>query len=290
MNTNSLVFEIMRGKWLMNFSNVAEYEKLANKYISGEFVGQPLDRKSFRASYDNGNIGGGLSQGTTEEKVIGYLMMTGPMSTYGDMCTYGADDYLYALRKLNNNDKVSAIVLEIDGPGGAVPAINAFKEFKSEKRKPIVVLANDCYSLHYWIACLLADHIMAKGNISSGFGSLGATCILLDAREAMAKEGLKVMIINAPGSDLKNKAMQDFYEGKDEDFKTRLQAELKPIRDVFEADVRDSFPDIASDERIFQADNFSADEALKLKMIHSIGNEKKAFELAKALAEMREAS
>ena len=289
MNTNSLVFEIMRGKWLMNFANVSEYEKLANKYISGEFVGQPLDRKAFRASYDNGNYGGGMSAGTTEEKVIGYLMMTGPMSTYGDMCTYGADDYLYALRKLNNNDKVSAIVLEIDGPGGAVSAINAFKEFRSEKRKPIVVLANDCYSLHYWIACLLADHVMAKGNISSGFGSIGATCIILDEREAMAQEGLKVLIINAPGSELKNKAMQDYYAGKDDEFKARLQKELKVSRDIYVADVKAAFPE-AVDERIFKADNFSADEALALKMIHSIGNERKAFELAKALAEMKEAS
>jgi protease-4 len=290
MNTNSLVFEIMRGKWLMNFANVSEYEKLANKYISGEFVGQPLDREAFRASYENGNYGGGMNAGTTEEKKIGYLFMGGPMSAYGDMCTYGADDYLFALRKLNENDKVSAIVIEIDGPGGAVAAINAFIEFRSEKKKPIVVLANDCYSLHYWIACLIADHVMAKGNISSGFGSIGATCILLDAREAMAQDGLKVMIINAPGSELKNQAMQDFYAGKDEEFKARLQAELKPIRDAFEKDVRVAFPDIAADERIFKADNFSAEDALKFKMIHSIGNEKKAFDLARALGELKEAS
>lgn len=291
MNTNNLAFELMRGKWLMNFATITEYEKLANRYLSGEFVGQPLDKKSFYASYDNGNIGKSISStDEPEEKLIGYVQMVGPMSTYGDFCTYGAEDYLYVLRKLNNNDKVSAIVIEMDGPGGAVAAINAFKEFKSEKKKPIVVLANDCYSLHYWIACLLADHVMAKGNISAGFGSIGATCILLDAREAMAKEGLKVMIINAPGSELKNKAMQDFYEGKDEDFITRLQAELKPIRDAFEADVRAAFPEISSEKRIFLADNFSADEALSLKMIHSIGNEKKAFELAKALGEMKEAS
>jgi len=289
MNTNSLVFEIMRGKWLMNFANVSEYEKLANKYISGEFVGQALDRSAFRAAYDNGNVGGIGMGSTAEAKQIGYLMMTGPMSTYGDMCTYGADDYLYALRRLNNNEKVSAIVLEMDGPGGAVSAINAFKEFKSEKKKPIVVLANDCYSLHYWIACLLGDHVMAKGNISAGFGSVGATCIIIDQREAMAKEGLKVMIVNAPGSDLKNQLMQDYYAGKDEEFKTRLQKELKISRDVFVADVKKAFPE-AADERIFNADNFSAEEALQMKMIHSIGSEKKAFELATALGEMEDNS
>jgi protease-4 len=286
MNTNTLAFEILRGKWLMNLASIAEYEKLANKVLQGEMIGNAVDRKAFNAMYENGNVGGGPLASTEEEKKIGYILMTGPMITYGDYCMYGADDYLFALRKLNNNDKVSAIVLEMDGPGGAVSAINAFKEFQSEKKKPIVVLCNDCYSLHYWIACLIGDHVMAKGNISSGFGSIGATCILLDAREAMKKEGYSVMIVNAPGSELKNQAMQDFYAGKDEEFKARLQAEMKPIRDIFVSDVKGAFPEIASDERIFKADNFNAEDALKFKMIHSIGNEKKAFELAKALGEL----
>lgn len=286
MNTNTLAFEILRGKWLMNLASIAEYEKLANKVLQGEMIGNAVDRKAFNAMYENGNVGGGPLASTEEEKKIGYILMTGPMITYGDYCMYGADDYLLALRKLNNNDKVSAIVLEMDGPGGAVSAINAFKEFQSEKKKPIVVLCNDCYSLHYWIACLIGDHVMAKGNISSGFGSIGATCILLDAREAMKKEGYSVMIVNAPGSELKNQAMQDFYAGKDEEFKARLQAEMKPIRDIFVADVKGAFPEIASDERIFKADNFNAEDSLKFKMIHSIGNEKKAFELAKILGEM----
>lgn len=270
----------------MNLASIAEYEKLANRVLEGEIIGNPIDRKAFNAMYESGNVGGGPLASTEEEKKIGYILMTGPMLTYGDYCMYGADDYLFALRKLNNNDKVSAIVLEMDGPGGAVSAINAFKEFQTEKKKPIVVLCNDCYSLHYWIACLIGDHVMAKGNISSGFGSIGATCILLDAREAMKKEGYSIMIINAPGSELKNQAMQDFYAGKDKEFIARLQAEMMPIRDIFVADVRSAFPEIAPDERIFKADNFNADDALKFKMIHSIGNEKKAFELAKALGEI----
>ena len=286
MNTNTLAFEILRGKWLMNWASIAEYEKLGNRVLQGEVIGNPIDRKAFNAMYENGNVGGSPLSSTEEEKKIGYILMTGPMITYGDYCMYGADDYLFALRKLNNNDKVSAIVVEMDGPGGALAAINAFKEFQNEKKKPIVMLCNDCYSLHYWIACIIGDHIMAKGNISSGFGSIGVTAIFVDAREAMKKEGYSIMIINAPGSELKNQAMQDFYAGKDKEFIARLQAEMILPREIFISDVKASFPEIASDERIFKADNFNAVDALKLKMIHSIGNEKKAFELAKALGEM----
>ncbi len=286
MKTNTLVYDLLRSKWLINTANLSEYEKLANRFLSGEYKGEIIDRKAFRASYEND--GETSKMQTDEKKAIGYLQMVGPMATYGDMCTYGADDYLQALRYMNTSDNISAIVIDVDGPGGAVPAINAFKEFALEKKKPIVVLCNDLCSLHYWMSCLIADHIMAKGSISPCIGSIGATCILLDAREAMAKEGYKVMIINAPGSELKNKAMQDFYAGKDEEFITRLEAELKPIRDVFVADVKAAMPNISDDDRIFAADTFNANEALKLGMIHSIGNEKKAFEMARALAELND--
>ncbi|WP_332030373.1 S49 family peptidase [Kaistella sp.] len=286
MKTNTLVYDLLRSKWLINTANLPEYEKLANRFLAGEYKGDPIDRKAFKASYENGSDVNKSAQ--DEKKAIGYLQMIGPIATYGDMCTYGADDYLEALRYMNNSDKISAIVIDVDGPGGAVPAINAFKDFALEKKKPIVVLCNDLCSLHYWMSCLIADHIMAKGSISPCIGSIGATCILLDAREAMAKEGYKVMIINAPGSELKNKAMQDFYAGKDEEFIKRLESELKPIRDAFVADVKEAMPNISDDARIFGADTFNATEALSLGMIHSIGNEKKAFEMARALAELND--
>lgn len=288
MKTNTLVFDLMRSKWLINTDNIAEYEKLANRFISGEYKGDVIDREAFKKSYMTGVDQGVSGMKQNEKKVIGYLQMIGPMTTYGGMCSYGADDYVEALRYLNNAEDVSAIVLDVDGPGGAVPAINAFKEFASEKKKPIVVLCNDLCSLHYWLSVLIADHIMAKGSISPCIGSIGATCILVDARESMKKEGYKIMIVNAPGSELKNQTMQDFYAGKDEAFVTRLQAELKPIRDTFVNDVKSLRPNIKEDSRIFSADTFPATEALELGLIDSIGSTKEAFELAEALAELQE--
>ncbi len=289
MDNNSFIFDLLRNKWLISLSHVQEFETIANRFLLGQNSGDILSRETFLAQFQAQASGGSASYGRTEEnKIIGYMKMVGPLATYGGWWSYGADDYLDALRYMNENDKFSAIVLDVDGPGGAVPAINAFKEFALEKKKPIVVLCNDLCSLHYWMSCLIADHIMAKGNISPRIGSIGATCILVDSREAMKKDGYSVMIINAPGSDLKNKALSDFYEGKDEDFKKRIQDELAPIQQIFVADVKAAMPGIGDDDRIFQADTFSADEALKLGMIHSIGNEKQAFQMAEALAELSE--
>lgn len=284
MKINSLTFELLRNKWLIDTANLPEYERLANRFLSGEKVGEAIDRKDFHASY----MGTSAASGSQAKKMIGYLQMIGPMTAYGDFCTLGAADYLEALRKMNNDESVSAVVLSIDGPGGAVPAINAFRDFALEKKKPIVVLANQLCSLHYWLSALLADHIMSNGTVSPCIGSIGAMCMMVDARERMQKEGYKIMIINAPGSELKNKAAQDFYAGKDDEFIARIEAELLPIKEEFHADVKAARPNISADERVWSADTFNAKEALQLGLIDSIGNEKKAFELASALAELED--
>ncbi len=283
MKTNRLLLDILRGQWMLNISNVAEYEKLANRILAGERLGAELDHTAFRAQID-----GAGSALAPEKKEIGFLSMIGPLATYGDWCSYGSDDYVYALRSLNENPKVSAIVLHIDGPGGAVAAINNFQDFKTEKKKPIVALCDDCYSAHYWIAALLADHVMANGNISSGFGSMGVMTMMVDAREAMAKEGYKVQIIRAPQSKLKCQNAVDFYAGKDEEFIARMETQMEPIAARFIADVKAARPNLAEDEALLSGDVFGADQALQLGLIDSIGNRAKAFELAQALAELNE--
>lgn len=288
MKNNSLVFDLLRSKWLLNTDQLHEYEKIANLFLSGKNIGETIDRKIYQDNYIAAINTDSVLDKTSPKKKIAKIAMIGAMTTYGGMCNLGADDYLEELRFLNNNKDVGAILITIDGPGGAVPAINAFKEFASEKSKPIVVLANTLCSLHYWIASLLGNHIMTMGSISPMIGSIGATCILGDSREAMAKEGYKVMIVNAPGSDLKNKSMQDFFAGKDEEFVARLQSELKPIQEAFVQDVKTLRPQIKEDSRIFSADTFSATEALEMGMVDSIGNEKEALALCEALMELEE--
>lgn len=51
MNINTLVFDLMRSKWLINTDNIAEYEKLANRFITGDYKGESIDREAFKASY-----------------------------------------------------------------------------------------------------------------------------------------------------------------------------------------------------------------------------------------------
>ncbi|KFC19366.1 S49 family peptidase [Chryseobacterium sp. FH1] len=287
MKVNHLISDILRGPWLVNPEAVSQYEQLANNYLTGKFKGASINRTEILAAANSYTVGSGKS--SEPEKRIVKIPMRGILAAYGDDCMLGADDYLQIFRAYNNNDSVAAVILDIDGPGSSVSAINMMKEFASEKKKPFIGLLNTAYSGHYWSGCLICDHLMAYGNISSGFGSIGVLSMVVDNRKAMEKEGYSVMMIRAPQSTTKAQQGKDFYEGKDEEFRASLEEEMRPMADAFIKDIKALRPKLDhSAPGVFTGSTFNAKDALKYGLIDSIGDEKKAIERAKILIELYE--
>ena len=144
MKTNALVTEIIRGKWVLEISSIPHFEKLANDFLKGNFRGTEINRKDFFASVDSSGTSSMNNGEVKDQKRVVVLPITGIIPAYGDACMLGADDYLDILRDLNNDDSIGAIVINGDGPGSSLDAINALKTFKLEKKKPIVGLFNSC--------------------------------------------------------------------------------------------------------------------------------------------------
>lgn len=284
MKTNALVTEIIRGKWVLEMSAVPHFEKLANDFLKGNFKGTEINRKEFFASVDSSGTSSMNNGEVKDQKRVVVLPITGIIPAYGDMCMLGADDYLDILRRLNNDDSIGAIVINGDGPGSSLDAINAFKTFKLEKKKPIVGLFNSCYSGYYWMKSLLCDYTYANFDVSSGFGSIGTLAMVMDSREAMKKEGYKVMVVRAPQSTDKAQQMVDFVEGNDEAFITSLSEEMREPTDKFIADVKAGNPRIKDVPGMFSGATFSATKAVEYGMIDAIGNERMAIEKAMMLA------
>ena len=211
------------------------------------------------------------------------------LPAYGNWYNVGADDYLEFFRMVNANDSISAVVLDVDGPGSSVAAINMMKEFADERSKPFVGLVNTNCSGHLWTTSMLCDHIMSYGTISPDIGSIGVLSMVYDDRKAMDDAGFKVHILRAPQSTTKGQKMVDFYAGKDEEFINALENEMEPMAEAFINDMKTYRPNIdVNAPGIFTGSCFNATDALKYGLIDSIGNEKKAFELAQALAELNE--
>lgn len=89
----------------------------------------------------------------------------------GDRGTIVDDEYVKMLRKIRKDDKIKAIVLRVNSPGGsAIASENIWRELSLAKEagKPVVVsMGTYAASGGYYIACM-ADKIYAEENTLTG--------------------------------------------------------------------------------------------------------------------------
>jgi protease-4 len=103
----------------------------------------------------------------------------------GSETTIGSDRISKAIRKARKDEKVKAIVLRVNSPGGSALASDViWREMKlAQKKKPVVVSMGDvAASGGYYIACG-ADKIYASPN--SITGSIGVFGILMNVEELL---------------------------------------------------------------------------------------------------------
>ena len=104
----------------------------------------------------------------------------------GEPGTIGDEEYTEYVRKARQDDKVKAIVLRVNSPGGsAMSSENIWREIKlaREEGKPVVVSMGDyAASGGYYISCG-ADSIFAEPNTLTG--SIGVFMMIPDLSELM---------------------------------------------------------------------------------------------------------
>ena len=138
-----------------------------------------------------------------------------------------------ALEAAADNPEVSAILLDVDSPGGSAygtPELSAIVS-KVKEAKPVVGVANTmAASAAYWT---LSASTRAVVTPSGDVGSVGAFILHGEMSEALAKDGIKVSIIRSvPG-----KADANPYEPLTEDARQSLQASVEASHKDFVATV-----------------------------------------------------
>jgi len=188
------------------------------------------------------------------------------------------------LVKLRKNEKVKAIVLRIDSPGGGVgPAQEIFAEVKKaqKEKKVLVSMGSVAASGGYYIACA-ADKIMA--NPGSITGSIGVIVESLNVEELLRKLGLRSMVVKSgkhkdlgsplrPMTEEERKLLQGVLDSVHEQF-IRAVAEGRklPVEKVREL----------ADGRIF-----SGEQARELGLVDELGNLEDTLAMAATLAGIR---
>lgn len=189
---------------------------------------------------------------------------------------------------VKKDDKVRAVVLRVNSPGGSVTAseeiLQLIKRFKAETRLPVIVSQADTAASGGYYISLGGDQIVADATTLTG--SIGAIMESVNFKELADKIGVKgVIIASGENKDLLN----PFEEVQDED-REILQKIVNEARNQFVSRIIEARKiDQAKLEKIADGRVLSGKQALEEGLIDRLGNFNDAVELAKEKAGLKEA-
>jgi protease-4 len=205
------------------------------------------------------------------------------------------DDIKIQLDQAANDEKVKAVVLYVDSPGGEVTAsdviYNAVRKIRDggygqDKKKPVVVyMGSLAASGGYYIACG-GSHLMA--NETTLTGSIGVIMQTLSYRELMGKVGLETVTF-------KSGQFKDMLSGSREMTQEEKDYVQKMVMDTY-----GKFVGIVARERKLNEDELrtgladgrviSGRDAKEAKLINALGSVEDAYAKAMDLGKAKGAS
>ena len=220
---------------------------------------------------------------------IAVVMLRGLISSSipGNVSDSMVDDMRAALQQAREDDRVKAIVLEIDSPGGEVTASDQIYNavVKARARKPVVVYMDSlAASGGYYVSCG-GKFLMA--NDTTITGSIGVIIQTLNYEQLFNKVGLASVVF-------KSGKFKDMLNGA-----RPVTPEERELVQSFIMKTYDKFLGIVAKERNLPADllrNTIADgrilsgkDALDNKLVDGLGQLEDAFAKAKQLGSAPEA-
>jgi len=196
----------------------------------------------------------------------------------GDDSNIGAESLSSNIRKLRNDDKIKAIVLRINSPGGSALASEIIwhEVFLAKKEKPVIVSMGDyAASGGYYIACA-ADSIIADPNTLTG--SIGVFGVLFNIQKLLNdKIGITVDRVNTNKfSDIGTVTRK--MEKEEESY---IQGSIEDIYSTFIKHVADGRGmTVEAIDSIGQGRIWSGINALKLGLVDKLGGMEDAIEIA----------
>lgn len=123
-------------------------------------------------------------KGSGKEKIAVVYAEGSILANQGERGTIVDDKYVKMLRKIREDEKIKAIVLRVNSPGGsAIASENIWRELSLAKeagKKVVVSMGDYAASGGYYISCM-ADKILAEPNTLTG--SIGVFQMLPNASE-----------------------------------------------------------------------------------------------------------
>lgn len=159
---------------------------------------------------------------------------------------------------------VQLIVYDVNSGGGEVSGCSEAGAIIAATETPtMAVIDSRCYSAAYWLASQV-DRLVSTP--SGGAGSVGAMTMHIDVSEMMESIGMKVTLMYAG----KHKVDGNPYEKLGADVKEKTETRLEEIRQDFAETVAEGRGVTLESVLATEADCYTAEQAVELKLIDSI--------------------
>ncbi len=188
-----------------------------------------------------------------------------------------SDAFVERLETLARDDRIKAVVLRIDSPGGAVgPSQEMYTAVRAlSQSKPVIAsLGSVAASGGYYVACA-ADIVVA--NPGTLTGSVGVIIPVIDVAGLLDKLGVKAEMLTAG----KRKAMGSSFRALSAEERTIFQSMLDDIQEQFldaVTETRKLTPAQLSDVRTARI--YTGEQARKVGLVDEMGGLEDAVRIA----------
>jgi protease-4 len=184
------------------------------------------------------------------------------------------------LKRFQDNEKIMAVIIRLDTPGGAVAPCQEIVETIRGMTKPVVVSMGTVAASGGVYLAMAGDHIMA--NPGTLTGSIGVIMETFAVHEVIDKFGVKTDVFTSGqfkdiGSPLREMRPEE---------KVLIQSLVMEVYEQFVAEVVKGRPNLKEEQIRLLADGriFTGQEAKKVGLVDEIGGFDKAVEKAVTLA------
>jgi ClpP class serine protease len=265
------------GYWMMEEGKLMAYDRIIRSQLAAgssdlllraEMARQ--ERKAVLISDDYYKYYLGRAKRNNTE-IAPVMEIEGPLSRHGE-CNLGYEDIAGMMRAAAADSKVRVIGLKVDSPGGnvdgVVEAANAIIEARRAGKK-VVAWGGFIASAAYFLASQ-ADEVWMDDQKASEIGSIGVLCVHIDQSAKLEREGLKVTILRAEGSE--NKARFNGIEPLTDEVLSGEMVFLKELRAEFLGFVRRGRSGKLTSNEWDKADMFRSKEAMRIGLADKVGS------------------
>lgn len=199
-----------------------------------------------------------------EKGSIAIIPLEGMMLKSGGWWYYGVDEIAEILRLAYSSDRISAVLVKGNTPGGSTDSVFVIEEVLRNKTKPTYMLVTGMLcSCGIYVGSFF-DKIYTINDMCS-VGSLGVFARLIAPSE---NGDYKIIEVYPDESPMKNYPEREAIKGNEEP----LKEELSKLAIHFQDIVRENRPGI-TDKEVFAGKTFFAKEAIPIGLIDGIKSE-----------------